>query len=325
MKLLNSIKLEDIGFYTLSNERAINSSINSPLQRCELVLSSKCNFNCPYCRKTGGEDIEFEKAANIVRTWASDGLKNIRFSGGEPTLYYMISNLVYLSKSLGISRIALSTNGSAKKEKYEYLLKCGINDFSISLDACCSSECGKMTGHNPEIFDTIVENIKSLSARTYTTVGVVLTNDNLSNLNEIIQFANSLGVSDIRIIPAAQDGDKLPIPNLDEKFLEKYPILKYRINNLRNNIPIRGLGEKDSPRCGLVLDDIAICGDKHYPCIIYLREYGNPIGDVGPNMRQERLEWYKTHNTFNDPICKNNCLDVCTAYNNTFAETNLYA
>ena len=63
-------------------------------------------------------------------------------------------------------------------------------------------------------------------------------------------------------------------------------------------------------------DDSVVAGDQHFPCIIYLREGGAPIGKIGPNMRQERVEWLKSHNTHNDPICKANCLDVCIAYAN---------
>lgn len=44
------MKLEDIGFYTLFDERAKNVSWNSDLQRCELILTDKCNFKCVYCR-----------------------------------------------------------------------------------------------------------------------------------------------------------------------------------------------------------------------------------------------------------------------------------
>ena len=39
-------------------------------------------------------------------------------------------------------------------------------------------------------------------------------------------------------------------------------------------------------------------------------------------MRKERVEWYKSHNTYTDPICRKMCLDVCVSYNNTFAELN---
>jgi hypothetical protein len=73
-------------------------------------------------------------------------------------------------------------------------------------------------------------------------------------------------------------------------------------------------------KCGLVLDDMAVMGDKHYPCIIYLREDGEPIGTVGENMRQERLEWFRNHDSFKDQICSKNCLDVCCDYNRKHAE-----
>ena len=86
------------------------------------------------------------------------------------------------------------------------------------------------------------------------------------------------------------------------------------------NIPVRGLNENDSTKCGLVLDDIAVNHNKHYPCIIYMREGGKPIGTVGEKMRQERKDWYNTHNTHTDNICRENCLDVCRDYNNKHEE-----
>lgn len=75
--------LKDIGFYTLSDYRAKQASMNSPLWRCELLLTNKCNFNCPYCRGTNKDaNITFEQAKYVVDLWSKEGLKNIRFSGG---------------------------------------------------------------------------------------------------------------------------------------------------------------------------------------------------------------------------------------------------
>ena len=48
--LENEIELEDIGFYTLSRERAATTTIHTPLTRCELILTDRCNFKCTYCR-----------------------------------------------------------------------------------------------------------------------------------------------------------------------------------------------------------------------------------------------------------------------------------
>ena len=109
-------KLEEIGFYTLSDARAHNSSITSPLWRCELVLTDECNFKCPYCRGLREDiagTINFDTAFETVKLWCDDGLKNVRFSGGEPTLYPQLDLLVKHCKQYGVENIAVSTNGSA--------------------------------------------------------------------------------------------------------------------------------------------------------------------------------------------------------------------
>ena len=64
---------------------------------------------------------------------------------------------------------------------------------------------------------------------------------------------------------------------------------------------------------------MAVLNGKHYPCIIYLREHGQEIGKINGNIeavRKERESWFRSHDTFNDKICKENCLDVCVDYNN---------
>lgn len=77
------MKLDDIGFYTLSDQRVKNVSGISPLWRCELLITSKCNFKCSYCRGTDSKaDISLQEAVYIVDQWLSHDLKNIRFSGG---------------------------------------------------------------------------------------------------------------------------------------------------------------------------------------------------------------------------------------------------
>ena len=110
------MKLENIGFYTLTDERASNASNRSSLSRCEIVLTSRCNFKCPYCRGIGGSDMSYDDSAKVVKLWASERLKNIRFSGGEPTLWSHIFNLCNLAKNLNIERIEISTNGSASQK-----------------------------------------------------------------------------------------------------------------------------------------------------------------------------------------------------------------
>lgn len=308
------MKLEDIGFYSLSDERALSSTHKTRLERCELILTDHCNFKCPYCRgvrESDRGDMNMVDAGLVVRAWARDHVRNVRFSGGEPTLWPGLHALVKYTRRFNcIEHIAISTNGSASIKGYQDLLDAGVNDFSISLDACCSKTADAMSGGTANL-DHIKDVIRYLSNRTYVTVGVVLDEANTPELEKIIKDAADLGVSDIRIIPSAQSNHQLQV-NIETDL----PILRYRLNNIRKGRHVRGIGEHDCKKCYLALDDMAIMNMMHYPCIIYMREFGSPIGRVSDNMREERLIWFQSHDSSADPICRKNCLDVCVDYNN---------
>lgn len=174
----------------------------------------------------------------------------------------------------------------------------------------------------PGVWQKLTDNIRNIAKETYVTVGVVLTRDNIAELFRIIEFASDdLGVDDIRIISAAQWNHPLyAVYNLPTRFLARHPILRYRINNLSSGRGVRGIKPGDSHSCSLVLDDMAVLNGYHFPCIIYLRERGQPIGRLGAKVRAERLAWYEQHDTQADPICQYNCLDVCVDYNNRASE-----
>jgi len=313
-------QLKSIGFYTLCDKRAREASIDQPLARCELILTDRCNFKCPYCRGPKHKRdpfMPYDQAERVVRLWAAEGLQNIRFSGGEPTLYKGLPDLVSLAKSLGVKRVALSTNGSAKLCYYEKLIECGVNDFSISLDDCTPEGIKLMSG-GLDVWDRLINNIKEISKLTYVTVGMVFNEKNVSKARESVMFAAGLGVSDIRVLSSAQFNAALnELKDLPDEVLDRFPILNYRIQNFRNGYGVRGMSKKDSNRCKIVLDDMAVAGDKHFACIIHLREGGKPIGFVGSNMRREREEWYNSHDTHKDKICFDNCLDCIIQYNNS--------
>lgn len=322
------MKLEDIGFYTLEDKRAKNVSSGTPLWRCELILTSRCNFSCPYCRGVDGfeGDLEYNDASEILEKWILGGLKNVRFSGGEPTLWPKLHRLVDQAKRGNVKNIAISTNGYSNLKLYKELFKAGVNDFSISLDACCSSVGDMMAGNKKGAWKKVVNNIKEISKWTYVTVGVVMDDSNIKELEKMSEFAYSLGVSDIRILSAAQWNNKEKFKSLcsNKEILDKNPILKYRVENFNKGRNVRGISKDDTNICRLMYDDMVVMDNKHYPCIIHMREHGKPIGSVKnktiEQIRLERSKFLILHDSYQDPICKNNCLDVCVDYNNRVEE-----
>ncbi len=322
--------LKEIGFYTISNDRVKNVSPTSQMKRCEMIITEYCNFKCPYCRGLKPEiygnrkfkELSLDEIKYNIDLWClNQPLENIRFSGGEPTLHKDIVEIISYAKQKGINRIAISTNGSNKIELYKKLIETGVNDFSISLDACCAEDGDKMAGGIKGSWNIVVENIEKISKLTYVTVGIVLTPENIDKTIDTIRFAHKLGVSDIRIISAAQYNKPIPRLNeVEEEIINAHPILRFRIKNFAEGKNVRGMVKNDSNKCAIVLDDSVIAGDYNYPCVIYMREQGEAISKVGPNMREERLNWFKTHDCFKDDICRKNCLDVCIRYNNKYKE-----
>lgn len=315
--------LDSIGFYTISEHRCATANEHSAVARAEIVLTDACNFRCPYCRGQRGDlrhHMTLDEAKRAVDACAVDGLVNVRFSGGEPTIWHGLVELVRYTRELGAQRIAISTNGTASVELYEQLISAGVNDFSVSLDACCSSTGDAMSGRVGS-WEKVVENIRFLASSVYTTVGVVVTEENLSELPDTVEFAASLGVSDIRVISAAQYSKTVEaLSTIPESTWKRFPILAYRIANAKRGIGVRGISSGDSHRCWIALDDIAIAGKHQFPCIIYLREQGNPIGTTYGDMREKRRLWVTQHDTHLDSICRENCLDCIVKCNNRYRE-----
>ncbi|MFA5616544.1 MAG: hypothetical protein WDK95_06770 [Syntrophorhabdaceae bacterium] len=172
-------------------------------------------------------------------------------------------------------------------------------------------------------FDIITKNIQELSKITYVTVGCVFNENNVDMFLDTIYFADSLGVSDIRIISSAQYNKMIDtLLKIPDYIKNKYPILKYRINNYLKNRNVRGIQKTDCHKCYLILDDMAVKEENHYPCIIKMREGCEAIGSINGNFRNDRLNYFLNTDTYQDEICRNNCLDVCIDYNNT---TNYFA
>ena len=262
MLLAKEKRLEEIGFYTLSNERARNSSISSPLWRCEILLTDACTFKCPYCRGLRSDcegTVAFSEVSRCLGYWIDEGLKNVRFSGGEPTVYVGLKDLVIQAKEGGVERISISTNGYADSEFYLELIDAGVNDISVSLDACCAAVGEKMSGGVKRSWGKVISNIALLSRFSYVTVGMVFDEKNVSECLKAVLFADSLGVSDVRVIPSAQYDEALAsLSELPEKILNKYPILRYRMENLERGIHVRGMEEGDAHSCWLAMDDMAV-------------------------------------------------------------------
>jgi organic radical activating enzyme len=261
--------------------------------------------------------IEIQTGLNY---WIKDGLETVRFSGGEPTLHPNILDAVKMCHDKGVPRIGMTSNGSNHLTLYKNLVDAGLTNISISLDASSAELGDRMTGGIKGAWSKVVNNIREISKITEVIVNVVYNEANIENTINTILFAHDLGVKDILLVAASQyDHAAAGLQSLPQGIFDAHPILKYRVENAFSRPTVRGLALTDAHHCALVLDDSIIAGEYHFPCSLYMREGGNPIGKVTTTMRQERYQWFLSHNTYADPICKKFCVDLYIDYNNTYA------
>lgn len=105
-------------------------------------LLNKCNFNCMYC--TEGEEQSQETATTLC---AEDllqrisylhqhlQLETVRLTGGEPTLYHQLTDIIAGIKTIGINNISITTNGFLLEKLAVPMKAAGLQNINVSLDA----------------------------------------------------------------------------------------------------------------------------------------------------------------------------------------------
>lgn len=132
----------------------------------------KCNNKCIMCQDGFREDNMNtttnynEFLDNLNREINFDNTYRVAISGGEPTLYPHLFELVQYLKSKGINNITLYTNARQLKDE-NYLLKlidAGINHFHVALHSHIKDIATKISGVENSYDETLIglKNINGL-------------------------------------------------------------------------------------------------------------------------------------------------------------------
>lgn len=107
-----------------------------------ISITDRCNLRCVYCTPPEGVDwqpheniLRFEEIEEIVRVAASQGIRQVRLTGGEPLVRPGVVDLVQmLSEIPGIDDLSLTTNGLYLEKLAHPLKKAGLKRVNVSLD-----------------------------------------------------------------------------------------------------------------------------------------------------------------------------------------------
>ncbi len=167
-------------------------------------LLSACNLQCSYCMPAGKRRPTVlapdDKVRSAIRFLHRSGIRKIRFTGGEPTLYKSLCGLVTFIKEMDSDvHTAITSNGVLLGSKARVLSAAGLDSANISLDTLDSSKFEALTGSlklNQVIsgIDAATEYIGNVKLNCVLIRGV-----NDDEVERLILFANSRGL-DIRFI-----------------------------------------------------------------------------------------------------------------------------
>jgi cyclic pyranopterin phosphate synthase len=116
------------------------------LRDLRISVTDRCNFRCRYCMPREvfdanfaflkrNEILSFEEIARLARIFASQGVRKLRLTGGEPLLRNDLPALIRMLSQIPDVDIALTTNGSLLAGQVQALADAGLKRVTVSLDS----------------------------------------------------------------------------------------------------------------------------------------------------------------------------------------------
>lgn len=164
-------------------------------------VTKYCNYKCKHCCASASkidtkDELNTERALELLDELRDYGVKEIYFSGGEPFSRKDIITILEKAKANNI-KCNISTNGSYLTEEIvKKLASLNLNKVHISLDSDNEKDFNEFRGG--EYFGPTINAIKLLKKHNiYVRVGTVIWQKNINKLERMIKFLISLDVDEV--------------------------------------------------------------------------------------------------------------------------------
>ncbi len=129
-------------------------------------LTDRCNLRCEYCMPAEGldwlpadETLTDEELVRLITIGVEHlGVRDVRFTGGEPLLRRSLPKIVAATKALSANpRTAMTSNGLGLKHTAKALAEAGLDRVNISLDTINREAFAKITRRDR--LDDVIEGL----------------------------------------------------------------------------------------------------------------------------------------------------------------------
>jgi glycosyltransferase involved in cell wall biosynthesis/phenylacetate-coenzyme A ligase PaaK-like adenylate-forming protein/MoaA/NifB/PqqE/SkfB family radical SAM enzyme len=208
------------------------------LKKLVIKPTMACTANCKTCQLRrdlhksliNQRKLSFEQWLKIFQDASQLGVERLDISGGEPTLYKNLIDLIKAGKSYGWY-INLNTNGSLINEKYaRKLIDAGLDSVSISIYSA-----------NPEIHDQM-RNCEGLwskatqAVRTFARLREQLSSNLQIATQCLICRENYSTLADLMKLDYELGSDRIALTYLEGDFEKQYLLKENEINDFKYNV-----------------------------------------------------------------------------------------
>ncbi|SHE12589.1 Molybdenum cofactor biosynthesis protein A [Chlamydia abortus] len=161
-----------------------------------------CNAGCMMCRFSHSSDqyrVPIEDLKRLAYELSKLGTEEIRFTGGEPTLYQELPEAIRYIRSLDM-QASVITNGAFLQEKIRELIDAGISGITCSLDSPRAEVHDNLRG-TPGLLEKALAGLAIANQmrveRNYSlrlTVNTIISNRTFDHIDEFIPILESVGV-----------------------------------------------------------------------------------------------------------------------------------
>ena len=169
--------------------------------RMDLALTYRCNNDCAHCynarsRRFPEMDVAAWKGI-IDKVWDLS-IPHIVFTGGEPTLYAGLPELVAYAEETGLIT-GLNTNGRrlADQRFVDTLVEAGLDHIQVTFESHDGAVHDQMVGAQGAWADTVSGLKNALRTPLYLMTNTTLLTHNVDTLEETLKFLGELGIPTI--------------------------------------------------------------------------------------------------------------------------------
>lgn len=169
--------------------------------RMDLAVTYRCNNDCSHCynaRPRNYTELSVQQWKTILDRLWEIGIPHVVFTGGEPTLFDGLPELIAHAQQNG-QITGLNTNGRRLSDAnyLRMLVDAGLDHVQVTFESCEPSIHDSMVNTNGAWKQTVAGLKNALATRLYVMTNTTMLQDNISTIPETLDYLAELGVPTI--------------------------------------------------------------------------------------------------------------------------------